>query len=145
MPSKYTPRTRLVAFWRKVHAREDGCWEWVAARDKLGYGKFWSGTRLMFAHRWAYEQLIGPIPRGLEPDHLCRFPSCVNPTHIELITHRENIRRGYASVPLKTHCAKGHPYSGSNLYIKPDGGRECRTCHRAWGRNWARKDRLRRM
>lgn len=75
----------------------DGCWEWTGARQPDGrydYGMFWDGTRAVRAHRFAYELLVGPIPVGLELDHLCRNPPCVNPAHLEPVTHAENIRRG---------------------------------------------------
>lgn len=107
-----------------------GCWVWTAGKSKLGYGRIrWEG-RAAFAHRVVYEIVVGPIPEGLELDHLCRNPSCVNPQHLEPVTHAENVRRGESISSIhraKTHCPRGHPYSGPNLII--DGGsRKCRTC-----------------
>jgi hypothetical protein len=84
------------------------------------------------AHRWAYEYSIGPIPEHLELDHLCRSRNCVNPEHLEAVTHLENMGRGISHQKAKTHCPKGHPYSGENLYVAPSNGkRYCRECTRA--------------
>lgn len=73
---------------------ETGCWIWDGNKDRLGYtGKRFDGKQTG-AHRWVYTQLVGPIPDGMSLDHLCRNPSCVNPAHLEPVTHTENIRRG---------------------------------------------------
>ena len=101
---------RLPArFWAKVnqngpvpaHRPDLGpCWQWTAALDREGYGRFhWLGQNGL-AHRIAYEMLIGPMPAGLEPDHLCRNRACVNPLHIEPVTHRENTLRGNSPVAI---------------------------------------------
>src|SRR3990172_7293894 len=79
-----------VRFWCKVRALDNGCWEWTGYLQPNGYGRLNVGSRMTLAHRWAYERLIGPIPRGLQSDHLCRNRACVNPLHIEPTTAREN-------------------------------------------------------
>ena len=119
-------------FWSKVR-KGDLCWAWMAGKVK-GYGTFWDGTRTARAHRFAYELLVGPIPDGLDIDHLCRNRGCVNPDHMEVVTNRQNVLRGIgptAENAVKTHCAHGHPFSPENTHIRPSGRRTCRACHRA--------------
>jgi len=146
-PNRLCP-TLTERFWAKVrigpvpvHRPVLGfCWEWTAAKCPLGYGRFGLGRKadgIILAHRWAYESLIGPIPEGLEPDHLCRNPSCVNPSHLEPVTHKENIRRGIRvgngggkANRAKTHCPYGHPYDEANTCRRPNGTRLCRACAR---------------
>jgi hypothetical protein len=91
----------------------------------IGIWRNGNGT-VHLAHRLYYEITKGAIPAGLELDHKCRVRCCVNPDHLEPVTHTENMRR--ASKNLVTHCPVGHPYSGPNLYVRPNGGRECLTC-----------------
>lgn len=80
------------------------------------------------AHRLAYARVNGAIPEGLEIDHVCRNKQCVNPLHLEAVTHNENIRRRYADY---THCVNGHEYTPENTYIRTNGYRDCRVCIRA--------------
>jgi hypothetical protein len=102
----------------------------VGSKSTLGYGGFRDAkSRMVPAHRWAYETIVGSIPEGLELDHLCRNPSCVNPGHLEPVPHRENLARGIGN-GSKTHCPKGHAYSPENTYTGPNGNRGCRTCRR---------------
>ncbi len=129
MLTKPTPTER---FWSKVDKTTSTCWLWTACISGGGYGVF-KLDRKQYAHRLAYEWLVGPIPEGLQLDHLCRVRHCVNPEHLEPVTTQENIRRGLGSSfnSLKTHCPRGHPYAGDNLYIQPGNGkRKCRTCGR---------------
>jgi len=114
-----------------------GCWEWVGAKDSRGYGNVKVGGRVRKAHRVIYELLRGPVPPNYECDHLCRVPWCVNPDHVEVVAHVENVRRGAARwVPgerqrAKRRCPQGHHYTKANTYIHPvSGGRWCRTCDR---------------
>jgi hypothetical protein len=112
----------------------NGCWLWTGAINKYGYGHFKLDSKTYRAHRIVYQYLIGEIPKGLEPDHLCRVRSCVNPAHLELVTHKVNIQRGKKTRKIgawqrsKTHCPQGHPYDEVNTYIRPDGKRGCRKC-----------------
>lgn len=73
---------------------DTGCWVWQRHVNEQGYAKITRAGRRVWAHRWFYEQHTGPIPDSLELDHLCRTPACVNPDHLEPVTHAENIRRG---------------------------------------------------
>lgn len=127
-------------FWQKVNRNSAaGCWLFLAGKDKDGYGKFKADGRHVRAHRYAYEILVGPIPDGLEPDHLCRTPACVNPAHLELVTPRENTLRGSGPTAVnarKTHCKHGHAFTPMNTRLEPrnkDGPlrRYCRTCDAA--------------
>lgn len=124
-------------FWPKVAMQPDGCWRWVGATQNNGYGVLaMPGRRVVLAHRWSYEHFVGSIPRGLEIDHLCRVRVCVNPAHMEAVTHRENGLRGEggkargAQMRAKTHCVHGHEFTPENTRIKRDGNRACRTCNR---------------
>jgi hypothetical protein len=122
-------------FWAKVNKTE-ACWEWTGYGVD-GYGRFWLDGRDVMAHRVSYEWLIGPIPDGLQIDHLCRNRRCVNPAHMEPVTPRTNVLRGVslqAQNALKTECPRGHTYDAVNTYVSPTGGRYCRTCQQAWSR-----------
>lgn len=107
------------------------CWIWTRAKDSKGYGAFNDGEKVWRAHRFAYVHSVGDVPEGLSLDHLCRVRHCVNPTHLEPVTTRENLLRGMGSTAIyarRTHCPKGHPLSGSNLQFRRDGSRICRLC-----------------
>ena len=116
-------------FWAKVSFTET-CWLWVGAKNPKGYPQCWNGQRVTPAHRFAYEFCVGPIPEGLEIDHLCRVRNCVNPDHLEPVTHRENTLRGFspmANNARRTHCPKGHLYDAHNILLYR-GSRYCRAC-----------------
>ncbi|MBA7558399.1 hypothetical protein ES708_00002 [subsurface metagenome] len=130
MPNQYTKKIDpLVRFWQKVEIQDNGCWNWTGNINWKGYGGFRFNSHWVKAHRFAYEFLVGPIPEGLQIDHLCRNHRCVNPAHMELVTTQENIRRGNHHNSAKTHCSQGHPFDLFNTYFW-QGHRECRACHR---------------
>ncbi len=124
--------SNATRFWSKVDTTGE-CWEWTAAKDRYGYGKFWIDGKRKKAHRVAYELEVGEIPQGLELDHLCRNTACVRPDHLEAVTHKQNTLRGEglsAQNARKTHCDSGHPFDDANTYVRRYGGRDCRTCNR---------------
>ena len=125
---------RMDVFWSRVDKSGD-CWVWLHSRDISGYGRFPVHQRWTAAHRIAYLHEVGPIPAGLELDHLCRNRQCVRPSHLEAVTHRENMARAVTISSInaaKTHCIHGHLFDEANTYYPPPprGGRVCRTCVR---------------
>ncbi len=122
------------------------CWLWKAGKTSRGYGCFYAQGKQGTAHRWAYEHHKGPVPEGLQIDHLCRVRHCVNPDHLEAVTQTENIRRGEGGRNMldRTHCPKGHPYNEENtISVKKQRGkaqRKCRVC-----RNEQQRRRYRRL
>ncbi len=119
-----------VRFWENVAVTGD-CWWWTGTIVPDGYGNFRVEGKTVGAHRWSYKYLVGPVPKGLELDHLCRNPACVNPDHLEAVNHRENCLRGEGVSAInarKTECLRGHPFSGANLVIEKSGQRYCRKC-----------------
>ncbi len=122
------------------------CHIWQRYIDEQGYGTVRVDGRMRGAHCAAWEREHGPVPDGLELDHLCHDPArcaggptcvhraCCNPEHLEPVTGLENVRRGAAGAWLraKTHCPRGHEYTAANTYRgKSHTGRQCRTCRAA--------------
>lgn len=111
-----------------------GCWVWDGASDYQGYGRINIDGRTMLAHRASYELHVGLIPAGLEIDHLCRNPSCINPAHLEPVTRKVNTDRGRCAevhrhrFAAMTHCKNGHEYTKTNTYFNPSGHRNCKIC-----------------
>lgn len=133
--------SRLHArFWTYVHPNEQtGCWEWTGTKRRRGYGKFRLNLVDYVAHRFAYENLVGTIPAGMQIDHLCRVTGCVNPAHLEPVSQQENMRRAQiARGALPDHCKHGHAYTPANTYFNPHSeSRVCRTCQ---NKTWRRYD-----
>lgn len=136
----------IERFWSKVDKSDEGCWEWRGQVRPDGYGSIWDSRlgRKNLAHRIAVELTGRTIPAGMHTDHLCRNRKCVRPDHLEVVTHRENMRRGIGWPGVnarKTRCPNGHPYDGANLVMNVRGERLCRSCRLAANRAWYARNR----
>lgn len=129
----------MSSFYNKCEVIDTGfttpCWQWTAYIDKDGYAKVHINKKNYRAHRWIWEFERGPISKELEIDHLCRNRACQNTDHMELVTNLENTRRGNACYNrYKIECLRGHPYSGTNLYLELHSEgikRRCKICRKA--------------
>ncbi len=108
---------------------ENGCWEWSKSLSPTGYGVAHNNGTSTSAHRYVYELSGYIIPDGMELDHLCRNKQCVNPAHLEPVTHSENVKRAMIFTRLlQTHCKDGHLLDG--FRTRDEGGRYCKTCNK---------------
>ena len=127
----------LNRFWNKVK-KTNYCWTWIACKNICGYGLFNLNGKIIGAHRISYELVNGSIPKGLELDHLCKNPLCVNPDHLEAVTHRENLLRGETSASInakKTHCIRGHEFTPENTYLNQS-KRRCKICDQEYHKKY---------
>lgn len=147
-----------------LHIRIDpitSCWVWTGCLSIFKYGKFRLNKKTIAAHRWSYENFIGPIPKGLEIDHMCHSPDhcrggitcphrrCVNPEHLKISTAKDNHQRhrsasniycrGELVTPI-THCKRGHEFTPENTRLCKT-SRTCKTCHRNYIREYKRRER----
>ena len=135
--------TESERFMAKVEPGVDGCWRWTGAiHGASGYASFTAaGRRATYAHRWAYEHYVGPIPAGHVIDHDCHNASltcpggrecphrqCANPAHLSAVLQRDNVRN---AVDRISACRNGHPRTAENVYVDRRGWRHCRPCQRA--------------
>lgn len=138
--------TLIERFQKKVSPEPmSGCHLWTGAVDGGGYGRIYVNGFYRGAHQLGYELAKGPIPKGMELDHLCRIRCCVNPHHLEPVTTRENTSRSSITLAslnrAKTHCPAGHLYDSANTFPQTRGGRGCKACRQARDR---KRDGLRR-
>lgn len=129
-------------FNSKIAVTSAGCWEWTASVERGGYGRYRVGSKTRLAHRVSYEHLVGPIPDGLQLDHLCRNRRCVNPAHLEPVTCKENLMRGETEAArnaAKTHCKHGHELTAANVIVKRSVHRACRLCQLDSQARWKRR------
>lgn len=148
MPRLLSESERVESFWRNVARASDAeCWAWTGRTIRTGYGLFlWTanGKRTgTTAHRYAFQLMHGALPKDVDLDHLCRNRACVNPAHLDPVSHTENVRRGRSGAfnREKTHCVRGHAYSPENTRRNSKGGRVCRKCSAIHTVNWKRRKR----
>lgn len=135
--------TALPRILRRLIAGPNGCCLWTGATNPKGYGSIKVRQKVLVTHRVVFEHFNGPIPAGLEVDHLCRVRRCCNPHHLQAVTHEENVRRSLGLAALnaqKTHCDYGHEFTPENtaVYKGRKGAqiRRCRTCARGWNADY---------
>lgn len=143
LPKGVSPKPVLPRLMQR-RRMEGGCWTYDGARNDHGYGQIKVNGKLQYAHRVAYELFVGPIPDGLELDHLCRNPACFRPSHLEAVTHRENALRGESPGAIATRtgrCMRGHELTDDNVWLSGGTHRQCRTCGSERNRQWYRVNR----
>ena len=127
-------------FWKRVdkngpipeHRPDLGnCWIWTGQKYQKGYGHFHYRRDGKQVHVGAHCFSVPDVPSGMQRDHLCLNKGCVRPSHIEVVTPSENMRRAYANKPRVTHCPRGHEYTPENTFWKLGKWKVCITCRRA--------------
>lgn len=140
MPPLNTPEK----VWSRVDIGSgDDCWLWTGIRDRQGYGLVGFRNRFTRVHRFAYEQMVGPIPDGLVIDHLCGVTSCVNPRHLEPVTSAENTRRYMEAEGRRDRCKAGHEPDFLTVNRPGQPYRRCRACQAEASARWYSKQKSR--
>jgi hypothetical protein len=149
MSTLQTPAERVLS---RTSITLSGCWLWEGKPNKSGYGQVRDRGRWPVVHKIVYEALVGPVPDGLQLDHLCHDPRtcnlgeecphrrCVRPSHMTPVTPKQNTLRSNAVTALngaKSQCVNGHEFTEENTYIRPKGGRTCRVCTRLASKRYA--------
>jgi hypothetical protein len=130
----------FVRIMNHVQEDENGCWNWMISKGGGGYATTKINNVTVRIHRIIYEHYKGKIPPDLELDHLCRNRACINPEHLEAVSHRENAVRGISFVAenaAKGQCSNGHPYD----MVDTDGHRRCSICLKEYQHNHYIKNR----
>ncbi len=133
----------LTRFLQRIQIDEKGCWVWAHSKSGSGYGEFCVNNKVYSTHCFIYEYYHGSINPNLEIDHLCRNQLCVNPLHLEQVTHQQNVLRGISPAARgakKTHCPQGHEYTPENTCVSS--GRHCLTCARVSCHNYYQKRKM---
>ena len=138
MAALVVTRRELLDFLKQVVVQPDGCWAWSGIMNANGYTYTHWRKKIWSAHKFAYEVYKDRVPVGLELDHLCRVTWCVNPEHLEAVTHKVNRERGSAA---KLFCRQGHLLDADNTYhyITRDGilrSRYCKQCRTETKKQW---------
>ena len=132
---------------RRLSPQNNGCIYYTGYIGPRGYGQVSTRGEQEYAHRAMYRLMVGPIPTGMEINHSCHsldatcsaghsclHRRCVNPGHLELVTHRDNMLRSRTAMAVnaaKTHCIHGHEFTPENTCVAASGSRSCRACNRA--------------
>jgi HNH endonuclease len=148
MPKGPKRKPPIVRFLKYVRSVQDGCWVWSGFKLPSGYGLFSPGgsAHSVYAHRWAYENFVGPIPAGREVAHSCANRACVNPEHLRALTHCENLFDTETSARRnaeKAYCIHGHEFTPENTIRTREGWRQCRKCKLLSMRKWYNENRRR--
>ena len=132
-----TDRPKLAQLVSARYEVGDGeCWLWTGDLFRSGYGRLYDGAKRLRAHRASFVAFVGPIPSGVEVCHRCNNKACVNPEHLYLATHIQNVRDAMADGLIRKFksatCRNGHQYTPENTRIRPGGARRaCKECQRA--------------
>ena len=141
-----TPDELRARFYSRIK-KTDTCWLWVGSLSEKGYGIFYHNYKTTRAHRMSLELSGSTIPHGMQIDHLCRVRNCVNPSHLQIVDAKTNVRRGVgvtAINAMKTACDSGHRLSAENTYIDKTSyktSRLCRACRAEAQKRYMKKRR----